>query len=521
MFDYASLFAYELDPGGRPVPAPGFEKLAARFLEAARNEGLQAWATVVNDVRHADGSVRLKSAETVHTIVSDPGRRADHARALAERIERDGFEGLHLDYERVPERDAEAYRAFVSRLGADAMAAVGLTESLMTIVYAIGMGLATGTTAIISRRIGEKRNDLAAVSAVQAIIAGVVVSLIIAIPSSIFAGDILRLMGAGESLVKEGGVYASIILGANGIIMLLFINNAIFRSAGDAAISMRVLFLANILNIILDPCLIFGLGPFPELGIKGAAIATTTGRGLAVAYQFYVLFNGSSRIAIAWKAVKLEFSIMMKLFRLSMGGIGQSLIATTSWIGLVRIIAEFGSNSLAGYTIGIRIIVFALLPAWGISNAASTLVGQNLGANRPERAEKAVWMTGMFNSLVLGIISLFLIINPGFFIGFFTDEADVIRSAVLCLRIVSYGYIFYALGMVVIQSLNGSGDTVTPTVINFFCFWILEIPLAYFLAIHAGFAEKGVYISIFIAESLMTLSALVIFRKGKWKLQKV
>ncbi len=410
---------------------------------------------------------------------------------------------------------------FVSRLGPDAMAAIGLTESLMTIVYAIGMGLATGTTAIISRRIGEKKRELAAVSAVQAIITGLLVSLIIAVPSAIFAGDILRLMGAGEAVVREGKVYAAIILGGNGIIMLLFINNAIFRSAGDAAISMRVLFLANILNIILDPCLIFGLGPFPELGIKGAAIATTIGRGLAVIYQFYLLFRGNTRIIIMWKALKIELAIMLKLIKLSLGGIGQSLIATTSWIGLVRIIAEFGSISLAGYTIGIRIIVFAILPAWGIANAASTLVGQNLGANRPDRAEKAVWMTGFFNSLVLGLISLFLIMKPEFFIGFFTSEVEVIKSAVLCLRIVSYGYIFYALGMVVIQSLNGSGDTITPTIINLFCFWLFEIPLAYLLAMHLGFAEKGVYISIFLAESLMTLTALIIFRNGKWKLKKV
>ncbi|MFP4061048.1 MAG: MATE family efflux transporter, partial [Bacteroidales bacterium] len=219
--------------------------------------------------------------------------------------------------------------------------------------------------------------------------------------------------------------------------------------------------------------------------------------------------------------LKIELAIMLKLIKLSLGGIGQSSIATTSWIGLVRIIAEFGSISLAGYTIGIRIIVFAILPAWGIANAASTLVGQNLGANRPDRAEKAVWMTGFFNSLVLGLISLFLIMKPEFFIGFFTSEVEVIKSAVLCLRIVSYGYIFYALGMVVIQSLNGSGDTITPTIINLFCFWLFEIPLAYLLAMHLGFAEKGVYISIFLAESLMTLTALIIFRNGKWKLKKV
>lgn len=410
---------------------------------------------------------------------------------------------------------------FVSRLGSGAVVTVGITESLLTIIYALAVGFSVGTTALISRRVGEKDGEGAAVGAVQAILAGMMLAMVIGVTGAVFSKDFLRLMGATPDIVESGYMYTRIMLGGNIVIMLLFIINAVFRSAGDAAISMRVLWIANIINIILDPCLIFGWGPFPELGIKGAAVATNTGRGIAVLYQLFLLFRGHGRVKILSKHMRLNFKVMVKLIRLSLGGIGQNLIATSSWIGMVRIVAVFGSNVLAGYTIAIRIILFALLPAWGLGNAAATLVGQNLGANKPDRAERSVWIAGYANMIFLGSIALFLIINPAFFIKLFIDNEQVINSGAACLRIVSYGFLFYGMGMIVIQAMNGAGDTITPTKINFFCFWLLEIPLAYFLAITTGMQEKGVYISIVVSETVMTLAGLYFFRLGKWKLKKV
>ena len=410
---------------------------------------------------------------------------------------------------------------FVSKLGSDAIATVGITESLLTIVYSIGMGLSMATTALVSRRIGEKKPYRASVAAVQAIIAGISISLLIGIPSMIFAKDLLRLMGANSNIVENGFWYPTIALGSNVIIMLLFIINAIFRSSGDAAISMRVLFLANFINIILDPIFIFGLGPIPAMGIKGAAIATTAGRSIAVLYQFYLLFKGNGRIKIFKKAVRFNIKVMINLIKISLGGIGQSIIATSSWIGMVRIIAIFGSTALAGYTIAIRIIIFVLLPSWGISNAAATLVGQNLGAKKPERAERAVWTTGYINIVLLSIFSIIFIIEPHFFIKLFIKDVDVIATGAQGLRIVSIGFIFYAMGMVMIQAFNGAGDTRTPTKINIISFWMIEIPLAYFLARTIGFNEHGVYIAIIVAESVMTIIAIWLFKKGKWKTKVV
>lgn len=411
---------------------------------------------------------------------------------------------------------------FVSRLGAEAMAAVGITESFITIVYSLGIGLSMATSAMVSRRIGEKKPDEAARTAFQAILVGIIASLFIAIPGILFASDLLKLMGASDVIVNEMSGYTAIMLGGNVVIMLLFIINAVFRSAGDAAISMRVLMIANIINIILDPCLIFGIGPFPELGIEGAAIATNIGRGLAVAYQFYLLFSGKSkRIVIRREHCIPDFRLIKKLVKLSLGGIGQILIATTSWIGLVRIIAVFGSEVVAGYTIGIRIIIFSILPSMGISNAAATLVGQNLGAGNPKRAEKSVWLTGKINMILLGSIGIIFILIPEFFVLFFTDEISVIHSASMCLRIISIGFISYGFGMVLVNSFNGAGDTTTPTLINVFCFWLLEIPLAYILAIYLNLGENGVYSSIVIAETTMTISAFILFKRGKWKLKQV
>ncbi|MCF8368919.1 MAG: MATE family efflux transporter [Bacteroidales bacterium] len=410
---------------------------------------------------------------------------------------------------------------FVSRLGAEAIATVGITESLITVVYAIGVGLAMATTAMVSRRIGEKDKKGARRAAFQSIITGLFVSLFIAIPGMIFAKDLLRLMGAEEIIYTSMSSYTAIMLGGNAVIMLLFIINAVFRSAGDAAISFRVLVLANGLNIILDPILIFGLGPFPELGIMGAAIATNTGRGIAVIYQFYLLFRGNKRVQLTIENIRVHIATIRQLIKLSLGTISQYLIATSSWILLYRIISEFGSEALAGYTIAIRIIIFSLLPSWGISNAAATLVGQNLGAKQPERAEKSVWMVGKINVVLMGLISVILISFPQVFVSEFSKEPHVFSSAVLSLRVIAFGFAFYGLGMVLVQAINGAGDTLTPTKINFFSFWILEIPLAYLLALQFNVGESGVYFAIVIAESFMTLAALWFFKRGKWKKMEV
>jgi len=410
---------------------------------------------------------------------------------------------------------------FVSKLGAEAVATVGITESLMTIVYSLAVGLSTATTALVSRRIGEKNPDGAAVAAVQSVIAGIAVSCVISVPGVLYAPKILSLMGATADVVKTYSSYTSIMLGANIIIMLLFIINAVFRSAGDAAISMRVLWVANCINIVLDPCLIFGWGPFPEMGIKGAAIATNIGRGIAILYQLFILFRGRKRVRINRGHIRIDLGVMKRLIRLSFGGIGQSLIATSSWIGMVRIISIFGSQVVAGYTIAIRIILFSILPAWGLSNAAATLVGQNLGAKKPERAERSVWMTGVVNMGLMGGIAFVFILSPGLFIRLFIDDPGVIASGMSGLRIISYGFLSYALGMVLVQAFNGAGDTATPTFINFFCFWLFEIPLAYMLALPFGLEEKGVYIAIVAAESLVTVAAVLIFRRGRWKSREV
>ena len=410
---------------------------------------------------------------------------------------------------------------FVSKLGAETVAVVGITESLMTIIYALGIGIGTAATAIISRRIGEKEPRKASRAAGQAIITGSLVSLLVAVPSLFFYRKILILMGISEESAANYGSFTMIIMGANLVVMLLFINNAIIRSSGDAAISMRVLWFANILNIILDPILIFGLGPIPALGIKGAAIATTTGRGIGVIYQFYLLFHSKHRIKLRISDLIPDWEIIRQLLRLSAGSTGQHLIATSSWIFLVRIVSMFGSQVVAGYTIALRIMFFLLLPSWGISNATATLVGQNLGAGKPDRAERSVWITGYVNIIFLGIIGLILAITPGTFISIFISDPEVISYGSASLRILSYGFIAYGLGMVMVNSLNGAGDTTTPTWINLFCYWLLEIPLAYSLAVYTNLRENGVFIAILVAEIAMTLSALYFFRRGKWKLRKV
>lgn len=410
---------------------------------------------------------------------------------------------------------------FVSKLGPEAVATVGITESMMTILYAVAMGLSMGTTAMVSRRIGEKNKKEASVAAVQSILIGVAVSIPVAALGIFFSHELLGLMGASETIINEMYTYTMIMMGGNIVIMLLFIVNAVFRGAGDAAISMRVLWFANILNIVLDPILIFGLGPIPAMGITGAAIATTFARGLGVIYQFWVLAGRSSRIEISREDLRLNLDVLKRLVRVSMGGIGQFLIATASWVGMVRIIAEFGSTALAGYTIAIRIVMFSLLPSWGMSNAAATLVGQNLGAGKPDRAERSAWICGFVNTGFLILLGISFYLFSDQLIRLFTPEMDVIAVGAKALKIIAIGYLFYGMGMVMVQAFNGAGDTVTPTWLNFICFWLIEIPLAWILAMNFGMEENGVFWSIVIAESTFGIIAIWIFSKGGWKEKEV
>jgi len=410
---------------------------------------------------------------------------------------------------------------WVGRLGPNAVATVGLTESLLSLVFAVGLGLSLSTTAMVARRIGEKDPEGAAVAGVQAIVLGLATSVAVGIPCFIYAPRLLLLMGASGDIVSLGTGYARIALGGSGAILLLFLNNAIFRGAGDAAIAMRLLWVSNIINLILDPCLIFGLGPFPRLGVTGAALATFTGRSIGVAYQFYRLLRGTERIRILTRQIRVNFSVLLRLVRVSLTGILQFAIAHTSWIGLVRIVSVFGAAALAGYTIAIRIVVFLILPSWGLSNAAATLVGQNLGAKKPERAEQAVWRTGFCNMLFLGSVGVLFVLTAEPIVRLFTQDPAVVALAATCLRIISYGNIGYAYGMVMLQAFNGAGDTVTPTIVNFFGFWLLEIPLAYWLAIPLRLHSNGVYIAIVVAECSIAAASAVLFKRGKWKTQKI
>ncbi|HEY1422844.1 MAG TPA: MATE family efflux transporter [Candidatus Acidoferrum sp.] len=410
---------------------------------------------------------------------------------------------------------------WVGRLGADAIATVGLTESLLSLVFAVGLGLSLSTTAMVARRIGEKDPEGAAVAGVQAIVLGLGVSLAIGLPCVFLAPKLLQLMGASPQVVAVGSGYARIALGGSGAILMLFLNNAIFRGAGDAAIAMRLLWVSNIINLILDPCLIFGWGPFPKLGVTGAALATFIGRSIGVLYQFYRLLRGSERIRILARHLRINLSVLLRLVRVSLTGILQFAIAHTSWIGLVRIVSIFGSAALAGYTIAIRIVVFIILPSWGLSNAAATLVGQNLGAKQPERAETSVWRTGFYNMIFLGVIGVFFVIFAEQIVRLFTQDPQVLPLAASCLRVVSYGNIGYAYGMVMLQAFNGAGDTITPTIVNFFGFWLLEIPLAYFLAIPMRMQARGAYFSIVIAELFIAGVSIILFKRGKWKKQQI
>ena len=406
---------------------------------------------------------------------------------------------------------------YVSKVSVNAVATIGLTESVITLVYAVAIGLSMAATAVVARRVGEKNMVGASQAAVQVIILGIGLSVVVSVIGIIYARDILRLMGAEQDLINEGYGYTRWLLGGNVTIMLLFLINAVFRGAGNASVAMWTLILSNGLNIILDPIFIFGLGPIPKLGVEGAAVATNIGRGSAVLFQLGILFYGYSKIKIAIKDIVIRTEVMFNLVKVSLGGIGQFLIGTSSWVFLMRIMSEFGSEVLAGYTIAIRVMMFTMMPAWGFSNAAATLVGQNLGANQPDRAEESVFTTAKLNAIFMGIVSVVYLMFAPQIIAWFNATPDVVTYGSLCLRILASGYIFFGYGMVLIQSFNGAGDTKTPTWINFFCFWLFQLPLAYLAAVSLGFGPVGVFWAITIAEVVITVTGYIWFKKGKWK----
>ncbi|HWX40333.1 MAG TPA: MATE family efflux transporter [Blastocatellia bacterium] len=411
---------------------------------------------------------------------------------------------------------------FVAKLGqTDAVATVGLTESMMTMVYTVALGLGIGATAMVARRIGEQDRAGAARAASQSIALGLIVATVLGVTGFTLAPRLLQVMGGSPALIEHNSTYTRVLLGGNVSVMMLFLINAIFRGAGDAAIAMRVLWLANIINICLGPCLIFGIGPFPRLGITGAAVATTIGRSTGALFAFSRLLSATGRVRLTRSNLRPEPALMARMIRLSSSGIFQIFVGTASWIGLIRILSSFGSDALAGYTIGIRIILFALLPSWGMSNAAATMVGQALGAGKPERAEKAVWRAGFYNMCFLGAVGLIFVTLAGPIVGLFTSDPAVRPFGVNCLRIVSCGFLFYAYGMVLTQSFNGAGDTWTPTVLNLLVFWFWEIPIAYVLAIVLGFGPLGVFIAITIAFSTLAITSAALFRRGRWKTRVV
>jgi MATE family, multidrug efflux pump len=409
---------------------------------------------------------------------------------------------------------------FVARLGPDAIATVGLTESMITIVYAVGIGLSVGAMATVARRIGERDHDGAARAAVQAIVLGVLTSAPIALIGIFFGHSLLSLMGASDDVLRHAA-FTRIMLGGNIVIVMLFLINAVFRGAGDAAVAMRVLWIASGINIILDPCFIFGLGPFPELGVTGAAVATTTGRGIGVLVQLVLLARGGGRIAIKPRHIRVDPAVLLAMLRLSGSAMFQIFVATTSWVGVVRIVAGFGSVAVASCTIAIRIVIFALLPSWGLSNAAATLVGQNLGAAKPERAEESVWRAANFNMAFLGGLGVLFVVFAPAIVSIFTDDPVVGPLATSGLRIISAGFPFYAYGYVLTQAFNGAGDTVTPTWINIACLWLGEIPLAYILGRTFGVGPAGAFWAVAIAFSIMSLISATLFKTGRWKSKRV
>lgn len=453
---------------------------------------------------------------------------------------RDAIRGTSADYTKIPLRRAVFLLAvpmvlelvlestfaivdifFVAKLGPSAVATVGLTESYLFLLYSVAMGLAMAVTAVVARRIGEGKHDEAAITAVQAILVALLVSVLPAIVGVVYAQDLLRLMGADAWSVEHGYRYTQWMLGGNAVIMLLFVINAIFRGAGDAAIAMRVLWLANGLNIVLCPILIHGFGPVPAMGIEGAAIATNIGRGVGVAFQLWMLFRGGKHIRASFDQIAWHGAVLWHIVRTSLGGIGQMIVAMTSWIFLMRILASVGNEAVAGATIAIRIMMFVTMPAWGMSNAAATLVGQNLGANSPDRAEAAVWRIGWYNMAYLVVVSVAFFAFPNRIVGFFTDDAAVIAVGAEWLRILSYSFFVYGWWMVAVQAFNGAGDTVTPTKINLVFFWAIQIPLAWWLALHLQWNASGVFWAVFVSETAVGLFTLWLFSRGGWKTVQV
>ena len=409
--------------------------------------------------------------------------------------------------------------AFVSRLGTNAIAAVGLTEALITVLYALAIGLGMGVTAMISRRIGSSDTVSAAYVMGQAIWVGLAVSMVIGTLGVIYAADLLWMMGADEAVIAEGKGFTAVLLGGNASILFLFLLNAGFRGAGDAPVALRSLMLANGLNILLDPCLIFGLGPFPELGVTGAAVATTIGRSIGVLYLLWYLFGGRGRLQFNVRNLAIVPSLLARMIRISLGGIAQFFIATSSWIAIIRVVAMYGSAPIAAYTIAIRLMEFVFLPAWGLGNAAATLVGQNLGAQQPDRAERAVWVASRYNTAFMTVLGLIFFILAPWIIALFTSDPEIQRYGINCLRILSVGYPMYAVGMIVIQALNGAGDTRTPSLLNFVAFWTMQIPLAYWMATSVGMGPNGVFTAIVLSESALTVLGVMVFRRGKWRTQ--
>jgi putative MATE family efflux protein len=411
--------------------------------------------------------------------------------------------------------------AFVSRLGTDAVAAVGITEALISVLYGIAIGLGIGLTAMVSRRIGSNDPVGAAEVTGQAIWIGGLLSVAIGIAGIAYARELLEMMGASDGVIEQGVGFTAVMLGGAASIIYLFLLNAAFRGAGDATVALRSLWLANGINIILDPCLIFGLGPFPEMGVTGAAVATTIGRSAGIFYQLWYLMDGRGRLEFHFRYLKFNLSLALRMLRISFGGVGQLLIATASWIGIMRIVSIYGSNAIAAYTIALRMMEFVFLPAWGLGNAASTLVGQSLGANKPERAEKSVWRAAKYNAIFMTVSGVFLVIFASFITGLFTTDPEVLQLGTNCLQILGIGFPMYAVGMVVMQALNGAGDTTTPAALNFICFWLIQIPLAYWLATSTDLGPNGAFVAIVVAESLLTVLTVIMFRKGTWKLQTV
>jgi putative MATE family efflux protein len=406
---------------------------------------------------------------------------------------------------------------WVAHIGVDAIATVALTESALTILFAIALGLGMGATATVARRIGEKDEESAGIFAAQAIVLGLLISAAIGIAGFRYAPDMLRVMGASEGVLRIGSNYTRVMLGGSTTIFMLFLINAVFRGAGDAATAMRALWLANIVNILLNPCLIFGLGPFPHLGVTGSAVGTTIGRGIGVLFQLWMLTLGKGRFHIRAHQMRLNLGVMWRLVRLSAGGTFQYLVQMASWIGLIRIVSSFGSAAVAANTLALKIVIFAILPSWGMSNAAATLVGQNLGAGKPDRAEKSVWLAGLYNMLFLGGIGIVFITFASPIIGLFTNDPTVKPIAVTCLRYISYGNISYAYGMVVTQAFNGAGDTVTPTTLNLISFWLCQLPVAYWLAFHTSLGVSGAFLAVVIGDSVLAALGILWFRTGRWK----